>query len=297
MKFNPIIHVLLLACLGALFNFSAIAAVSEIATIKTPAGLSSFSISQTGRIGVGITPDAKLNVWNLPDGRLLRTIGLVSTNFYYPTLSADGRLCLSSSSSREVVVWDTATGETVFKLQLALPLSTATFSRDNLSLAVSVLNGPILMYNLADKTKLFELPKLMGVQNSMFSPDNKLFASVDSDTQIRIYDAPTGKLLASNADFLGEFFALDFSPDGKQLVVGGMDKTAVFLDTATGEVTKKLNKQKEPVGAIGVSGDSKWVSTVLFNNANGALAAPVLIWDAVSGRKKSEWLPPSGIVS
>jgi WD40 repeat protein len=95
---------------------------------------------------------------------------------------------------------------------------------------------------------------------------------------------------------LGELFSGDFTPDGKQIVVGGMDKFEIFLDAITGKVNKKLKKQKEPTKRIQVSVDGKLVAAVLFKTFPSPPPAPVLIWETGSGLKRIEWCPPSMVI-
>ena len=109
---------------------------------------------------------------------------------------------------------------------------------------------------------------------------------------LRIYDSSSGKLVAQNEDLFGESFAIDFSAYGRQVVAGGADKAAIFVDTATGKLIRRLGPLADIVAYLAISPNGKHLSAALAREESSTLPAPVLVWDAASGKKVAESTPP-----
>jgi WD40 repeat protein len=50
-----------------------------------------------------------------------------------------------------------------------------------------------------------------------------------------------------------EAFAVAFTPDGKQVIAGGADKTVVVIDASTGQLVRTLQRFPDPIGYLSVS--------------------------------------------
>jgi WD40 repeat protein len=297
MTFPVSFIIVLVGCLGLQLGSQAKPNVVEVATLPTPAPIVVFSLAQSGRIGAGICKDGLLRVWALPEGRLLRSVDPGTNQFLLASFSRDGKLLQTSTWSGNITVWDTATGREVSQLRIPHYSSAVAFSRDNRLLAVATSFGPVQIVELGGNRKRCELPAITGgTQAVAFSPDGTRIATADADTQVRVYDSQTGKLIASQEEFLMDALSIDFTADGKEVIAAGAEKRAVFFDATTGQVTKRLTKQANPVLYLEVSADGRSLATVLFNDKSASLPVPLLIWDAASGRKVDEWLPPSGVV-
>lgn len=78
------------------------------------------------------------------------------------------------------------------------------------------------------------------------SPDGKLEA-VGGDGEVKLVDAASQKVLVRMRGHKGQVTAVAFSPDGKRLATGGVDRTICLWDVATG---KQLWAQRGLGGAI-----------------------------------------------
>jgi WD40 repeat protein len=277
------------ACFCAPMLSRAKPGASEIVTIATPSPVDQFRIAQSGRLGAGYCEDGFLRIWRLPDGGMTRSIEVGTNDFRLIALSRDGRLLLTTQWNGETVVWDTSTGKSVFHRQFSHYLSAVAFSRDDRYLAAASNFWPVQVIDLAENTNRCELGVTTGgTQAVNFSPDGHSIATADADTQVRIYDSHSGKLIASRQEFLMNPFSVDFTADGKQVVAGGVDKVVAFLNAETAQVIKRL-KQKDRVGYVEVSADNKYLATILFD-------LTVSISDINSNRKLCEWHPSSALL-
>ena len=152
------------------------------------------------------------------------------------------------------------------------------------------------------------------------SPDNRWFATADSDATVRIWDpntgrerarlehqdnvwemtcSPDGKWLtiagkgktvrvwdiAANREralleHQGSVYAVRFTPDGKRLATASGDKTARVWDTATWRELARL-EHKGAIYAAAISPDGKWLVTCADDTA--------YIWDFANGAQRARF--------
>jgi hypothetical protein len=94
-------------------------------------------------------------------------------------------------------------------------------------------------YLEADTAQPNKKSPVPGKTPSATSPDGKLTASA-RDQVITILDAQTGKEIASLRGHTATVSALDFSPDGKMLASGSLDKTVALWELGTFQLLRKL---------------------------------------------------------
>ena len=113
-------------------------------------------------------------------------------------------------------------------------------------------------------------------KNVAMSQDGKLRATVLGTTVI-LSDAATGKQLRILRGHTGRIASLALSANGKQVVTGSVDKTAILWDAATG---KKLQTFEHAwmVLSVLLSADGKQVVT-------GYRLRETIVWDAATGKK------------
>ena len=74
----------------------------------------------------------------------------------------------------------------------------------------------------------------------------KCWSSPATILVLRWYDTATWKKTNANHEFLRESFALAFTPDGKQVLVGGADVRLTVLDPATAKQVRVLPAEAGP---------------------------------------------------
>jgi RNA polymerase sigma factor (sigma-70 family) len=117
--------------------------------------------------------------------------------------SPDGKTLAAAGFSRDIHLWDVATGTE--RMRLRIPLTR---------------NGPALA----------------------FSPDGRMLASVAGDSLVRLWEVATGHHRASFEGHQFGVDAVAFSPDGRRLASGSYDTTVLVWDVTAGQRVSEMPK-------------------------------------------------------
>jgi hypothetical protein len=160
------------------------------------------------------------------------------------------------------------------------------------------------------------------VEKAAFGPDGSRIVTVSDDHAARLWEAASGKLLATLQGHSGPVHSAEFSPDGSRLATASEDGTARLWETASGKLLSTLQSQSGQILYVVFSPDgsriaasSLYFSTYLWEVSSGkvlaslgghwgSVGAPVFgldgsflvtgsadgtvrVWDATSGRHLS----------
>ena len=90
-----------------------------------------------------------------------------------------------------------------------------------------------------------------------FSPDGTLLASAGFDTNVHLWDVSTGQHKTSLRDQLLTTFAMMFTADGKNLVIGGANGTIEIVDVQTASIARRFRAEKYAVVNMSLSPDGR----------------------------------------
>jgi WD40 repeat protein len=121
-----------------------------------------------------------------------------------------------------------------------------------------------------------------------FAPDGGRLASGDIAGTVRIWDAATGRELATLRGPQSEVGSVAFAPDGRTLASGYGDGTARLWDTATWRGLATLHAQEGPVWTVAYAPDGR----TLVSGGNDGM----VLWDAAAGRELATLGAPQGEV-
>lgn len=119
-----------------------------------------------------------------------------------------------------------------------------------------------------------------------YSPDGRYLISSSDDSTVKIWNAYDFSLLKTIRSPKPEWEAI-FTPDSKQIVVGGKDSLIKFIDLAGGEITRTLKLHK---GAISTLQFSPVNNEVLFSAATDSM---IYKWD-LTNNTMDHWYKEKG---
>lgn len=196
---------------------------------------------------VGFSPDGQtLAVGGLDDPQFLSAaIWVYSTtswnlllkipeqvNITAMSYSPNGRWLIGGGASRDVRVWRTSDGTTIYILSHPHPSLAVAISPDNSVAATATCSfaidddcqeGSVWLWNLTNGRLIIQLEEFPDtVENVAFSEDGSFLIAASRDGLLRVYNAFNYEL-AFVADPPGGNGVLALSPDGGLLATGGAD--------------------------------------------------------------------------
>jgi WD40 repeat protein len=170
----------------------------------------------------------------------------------------DGKRLISASTDKTIRVWDVATGKSV-----------RTILGESWPGASGEINAIALS---PDGARL-------AVGGRLGKSDTSDYAEV-----IRLYDFATGHLVALLKDGHGKSVtSLAFSPDGRRLISGSNDNTAIIWDTEEQRLLHRLRGHGDTVFAVGFTPDGERAVT-------GSFDKDLRLWRAGDKpRRRSGW--------
>lgn len=162
-------------------------------------------------------------------------------------LSSDGKQLVTSSRDRTVKVWDLGSGKETQTIK-GLP------------------TDPHSVLFLPDS-------KQVAIPSGDWKKDKKMFVG-----EIRLVEVASGKVARTLTGHGGFIKSLALSGDGKKLVSGSEDKTAIVWDLTTGKEAQVLKGHGEVVLAVAISHDGSKVATACQDKT-------VKVWDAGNGKE------------
>lgn len=166
--------------------------------------------------------------------------------------SLDGRMVATASRDKTVRLWNANGGEELRVLKGHSDwVSGVSFSPDGKLLATSGKDRVIIIWDLSTGLPIKKLRHhRQSVNRVTFSPDGKFLASVGEDRMVLIWSVALGEMLLELQAASGAL-AVDFSPDGKHLVVGDYKSLKIYpldFDMNSIEPRKIMRETQAAIG-------------------------------------------------
>jgi WD40 repeat protein/serine/threonine protein kinase len=235
----------------------------------------SVAFSPDGQRLASAGEDGTLRLWNPATGAALVTLRGHTSSVAAVAFSPDGR-SLVSAGAGAIKAWDLTAPRGVLPLRLGGWGFRVRFTSDGRRMAIARY-GAVVFLDSATDEQVSLIPFPRGITGLALSPDGRQVVMCgESSDFAAVFDATTGRPLATLKGHDGVVCDVAFRPDGGRIASAGEDGTVRLWDTETGELVRVLR------------GHAGGVFSVAFLPAGGQIASTgrdgtVRIWDEATG--------------
>ena len=198
--------------------------------------------------------DKTAKLWDATSGKLIFSFSH-QDEVNDAAFSPDGGRILTASWDKTAKLWDAASGKLIASLEHQRIVNRAEFSpdggriltasRDRTAKLWDSTSGKLIA-SFEHQDDLLRGGSLISSNSDYdgaeFSPDGARILTASADKTARLWDAASGKLMASFVHQDG-VSAAKFSPDGTRILTASADKTAKLWDAASGELIASFAHQ------------------------------------------------------
>ena len=226
-------------------------------------------------------------VWDAANGEELVIFNEHSRDINWAEWSTDGSRILTGSRDGNAMVWNSSNGELLQEFRgHTASVDFVAWSPSYDQIVTASKDGAAKIWDLADQLTVLEIPGNDGGSWAHgWSPTGDRVARLYSDGSVHIFDAMTGAELAVTPVLERErdrgIAAVEFSPDGQELLTASFGGFAVVYDAGTGAELTKVGREM-----LWGFADADWSpdgSEFVTGSYGSGL---VQIWDAKTGENR-----------
>ena len=249
------------------------------------APVKSIRFSPDGKTLAAGSEDNTIQLWDTNTGELKATCIGHEKDVNFLAFSPSGKTLASASGDwkdRKIRIWDAQTGKLLKTVTSdAEPISAITYSPDGaMLLAIGNWDKNEFYIESWDAQTGDHLKDVLIETNfnaAAISPDCKILATVGKNPHpIQFWDVQTGTQLKSAEKWEGDFEYIEFSPDGRRIVTGGIWDSVSLWDVSKAELLNRMARG-EPINSVTYSPDGKAI-------ASGSDDGTIRFWDVATGK-------------
>jgi eukaryotic-like serine/threonine-protein kinase len=215
-------------------------------------------VTLEGGIGLWDVLTGNLRMQYRFDDRDLQPFGIA--------FAPDGKTLAIGNRGWTVALWDITTGMERSRWEgHAQWVKSLAFSVDGTTLASGSLDRTVRLWDVAAAKCRAVLNARYFVHQVAFSPDGRMVAaaaSTDDEGELLVWDAETGRALATYDHLVGEVASLAFIPHTRLLAVGSADRTVKILDLGPAPAARQLaGHMPDETWALAFSPDGKLLAS------------------------------------
>jgi WD40 repeat protein len=286
-------HVLSIDETGGVWQWDAATSTVVRRFVPGPGGnFIDLALSADGRRLLLLTSFGFMELWDLQDGRKIRSLRATGDSPGTVAMTPDGRRALTGSKLGRVRLWDLERGEELCaRVDNATEARCVALSADG-RLALSGHHEQVILHDALSGQVVKALPEpRTWIQSVAFSPDGSHFAYGDENGELYLRQSETTRLVWRQRAHPKYVRGLVFSADGKRLYSGGGDTTAKaslqvgairVWDSATGRPVRTLEGHTAGLWCLALSRDGTQLLSCAGSNTDDFT---VRLWDVASGKQ------------
>ena len=266
--------------------------------------ITAVTFSRDGRFALSGGSDSTVKLWDVANGRELRTLTGHSGAITSITFSPDGRTALSGSSDGTARLWDVESGRELRALTgYSSGVTSIEFLPDGHAALSGSSDGTARLWDMASGRPLRAFTGHFGgtsgssVGSVAVSSDGRTAmlgvverpAGRRHEGTIRLWDVESGRELRMLTGHSGIVNSVTFSPDGRMALSGGSDNTIKLWDVESGRELRTFTGHSKGVSSVAFSPDGR---TILSASEDRTIR----LWDVESGRELRTLTESSGII-
>jgi WD40 repeat protein len=255
-----------------------------------------LAFSRDGKLLATGSADHSVRLWQVVDGRLLKTLEGHKGPVNGLAISPDGGVLASGGKDGIAFLWKLPAAETAVKLKgHSQRILCLAMSPDGRVLATGDADATIQLWGLPQGRSLATLDGHSGgIVELAVSPDSQTLASASVDCTVRLWSLPGGKALRTLQGHRGDehdaVLCLALSPDGTMLASGGTDWVIHLWAVAGGQHLGTLEEHIDQVTSLAISPDGRTL-------ASGGADQTIRLWRLPEGRLLETWEAHSGAIT
>ncbi|MFX1490227.1 MAG: TIR domain-containing protein, partial [Promethearchaeota archaeon] len=238
--------------------------------------VNSVSVSVDGRYAVSGISNKSLIVWDLSNGKLIKTLMGHKDIITSVAFLSGGKSLVSGSYDKTIKIWDIDKGEILWSQEgHTQPVTSVAVSPNNKYVVSGSRDNTAIIWD-ASTGKLIN--KLKGhsepITSLEVSPYGDYVVSGSEDNSVKIWDMKKGKHIRTLEGHNDAVTSVSVSPDGLYVASGSKDQTVKVWKLDTGELDNTFEKINSPVTSVAFSSDVIYL-------ACGTEGSFIRVWDII----------------
>ncbi|MFM6454586.1 MAG: WD40 repeat domain-containing protein [Planktothrix sp.] len=258
---------------------------------KSSAWEFAIAISDDGKTLISADYDGKINIFDLQNRILIKTINAHSDAIESLAINSKQKVFVSGSWDNQIKLWDLKNGNLIRSIKGHLDsVKSVDISSDGKILASGSWDKTVKLWDVESGKEIQTFNHDHPFRAVAISPDQQFIAGSTEDGKIFIWQIKTGELKFSLAAHRKAVRAIAFSPDGKTLASGGYDGIIKLWNLQNGQLIHQRIGHNNAIFSVVFSSDGKTLATSsydktikLWNVENGQLINTLL------GHNKAVW--------
>jgi WD40 repeat protein len=277
----------------------------EVRTLRRQEGnaagtVNSVAFSPDGRYALVGSSDNTARLWEVETGKEIHLLTTSTGAVVSVAFSPDGRYALTGGSNNTARLWDLTSRNEVRTLSapfsqqflsIIRTVNSVTFSPDGNYALVGSSDNTARLWEVGTGrvVRTFGAPvdgTASTVNSAAFSPDGRFVLTAGNNKLPQLWEIATGKAVRAFVLPLGSpalspssntVNSVAFSPNGRFILTGSLDRSARLWDATTGQVMRAFIGHTNSVTSVAFSPDGRYALT-------GSADFTARLWDATTGQ-------------